>query len=183
MFQLWYNFKTDVECTRIKCTVYLFLHWLVLKINLKYNPPSNVYVKSLNRSIYLNISILITTIITIIIVQTSRKAELSGYNGKNLIQRNELKEKSLYLWLLQILKKDHFYNLTYCLIPMCLFYLTRNVERPSEHFFLHFINKCLTVQLSKNQCMPCPTILGKYAVVIKLRKIPKDIHTALSEHI
>lgn len=51
--------------------------------------------KILNGSISLNSSILITTKITIIIVRTSRIPKLSGYNGTNLVQRNEPKENSL----------------------------------------------------------------------------------------
>lgn len=35
---------------------------------------------------------------TIIIVRTSRKAELYGHNETNIVQRNELKENSLYLY-------------------------------------------------------------------------------------
>lgn len=50
--------------------------------------------KILNGSISLNSSILITTKITII-VRTSRIPKLSGYNGTNLVQRNEPKENSL----------------------------------------------------------------------------------------
>lgn len=81
------------------------------------------------------------------------------------------------------LKKEDFYNLTHCLIPMSLSYLTgKHVEIPLTHFFPPFINKCLTVQLSKKQYVPCPTIPGKYTVDIKLRNI-RGIHMALSEHI